>query len=325
MLCVRTVGLRQIPRRRHDALRQIRNSASQAANQSTSATPNGTRTFRQRQHGNEALPLPPFLDPIAIEARTRHTRPKTYQDEQEKTEFQRELEANPFANALATPVRQCAFTQALLPSHFLIPMVAHITPPTEESESGKRQASTIHLSPDIDLDVPRELRSPSRSYVIADREVFKTLSSRNKWPLIASERMKKWVGLKLGRDWQALKVNREWTWDKKVDEVILEKLRGNVVVKMQEAQQAGLLVHEDAVGTGDVAFGLRAGNTTGDISPGQLHGKEVYDMTALLGDEKWQDLVGVQAVKSVVLSASSTLTLQQALLRLDHYMSGTSG
>ncbi|KAI7172987.1 hypothetical protein D0869_10917 [Hortaea werneckii] len=325
MLCVRTVGLRQLPRRRHDALRQIRNSASQADNQSTSATSNGTRTFRQRQHGNDALPLPPFLDPIAIEAKTRHKRPKTYQDEQEKTEFQRELEANPFANALATPVRQCAFTQALLPSHFLIPMVAHITPPPEENESGKRQASTIHLSPDINLDVPRELRSPSRSYVIADREVFKTLSSRNKWPLIASERMKKWVGLRLGRDWQALKVNREWTWDKKIDEVILEKLRDNVGVKMREAQQAGLLVHEDAVGTGDVAFGLRAGNTTGDISPGQLRGKEVYDMTVLLGDEKWQGLVGAQSVDLVVLGASSTQALQQALLRLDHYMSSTSG
>ncbi|KAI7538687.1 hypothetical protein KC331_g10200 [Hortaea werneckii] len=325
MLCVRAAGLRQLPRRRHDALRHVRKFASQSDNQSTSASPNGIKTFRQRQHGNGALPLPPFLDPIAIEAKARHTRPKTYQDEQEKTEFQRELEANPFANALATPVRQCAFTQALLPSHFLIPMVAHITPPPEENESGKRQASTIHLSPDIDLDVPRELRSPSRSYVIADREVFKTLSSRNKWPLIASERMKKWAGLKLGRDWQALKVNKEWTWDKKVDEVILEKLRGNVVMKMQEAQQAGLLVHEDAVGTGNVAFGLRAGNTTGCISPGQLHGKEVYDMAALLGNENWQDLVGAQSVNLMVLGASSTQALQQALLRLDHYMNSTSG
>ncbi|RMZ06193.1 hypothetical protein D0862_04700 [Hortaea werneckii] len=203
-------------------------------------------------------------------------------------------------------------------------MVAHITPPSEEDESGKRQASTIHLSPDIDLDVARELRSPSRSYVIADKEVFKTLSSRNKWPLIASERMKKWVGLKLGRDWQALKVNREWTWDKKVDENILVKLRCRVVEKMQEAQQAGLLVHEDAMGTADVAVGLRAGNTTGGISPGQLHSKEVYDMTALLGDENWQDLIGVQSVNSVVLSASSTQLLQLDLLRLDHYMSNTS-
>lgn len=325
MLCVRAVGLRPLPRRRHDALRHVRNLASQADNQSTSASPNGTRTFRQRQHGNDALPLPPFLDPIAIEAKTRHTRPKIYQDEQEKTGFQRELEANPFANALATPVRQCAFTQALLPSHFLIPMVAHITPPAEENESGKRQASTIHLSPDIHLDVPRELRSPSRSYVIADQEVFKTLSSRNKWPLIASERMKKWVGLKLGRDWQALKVNKEWTWDKRVDEVILEKLRGHVVMKMQEAQQAGLLVHEDAGGTGDVAFGLRTGHTTGGTSLDRLHGKEIYDMAALLGYEKWQDLVGAQSVDLVVLGASSTQALHQALLRLDHYMSSTGG
>ncbi|KAI6867088.1 hypothetical protein KC323_g3640 [Hortaea werneckii] len=203
-------------------------------------------------------------------------------------------------------------------------MVAHITPPPEEDESGKRQASTIHLSPDIDLEVPRELRSPSRSYVIADREVFKTLSSRKKWPLIASERMKKWVGLKLGRSWQTLKVNREWTWDEKVDEVILEKLRGNVVVKMREVQQAGLLVHEDAAGTADVAFCLGAGNATGGTS-GQLHGKEVYDVAALLGDEKWQDLVGVQSVNLVVQSTSSTQALQQALLRLDHYMSSTSG
>ncbi|RMY96440.1 hypothetical protein D0864_05139 [Hortaea werneckii] len=325
MLCVRNFGLRQLPRRRDHVLRHVCKFASQADNQSTLASPNGTRTFRERQHGNDALPLPPVLDPIAVEAKTRHTRPKTYQHEQEKTGFQRELEANPFANALATPVRQCAFTQALLPSHFLIPMVAHITPPPEEDDSGKRQASTIHLSPDIGLDVPRELRSPSRSYVIADREVFKTLSSRKKWPSIASERMKKWVGLKLGRNGQTLKVNREWTWDEKVDEVILEKLRGNVVVKMREAQQAGLLVHEDTVGTADVAFCLGAGNAIGGTSSGQLHGKEVYDLAALLGDEKWQDLVGVQSVNLVVQSTSSTQALQLALLRLDHYMSSTSG
>ena len=60
----------------------------------TTFSPDGHSTLRRRQYDNKPLPLPPLLDPIALEAKERHTRPKAARDELEKTAFQRKLELN---------------------------------------------------------------------------------------------------------------------------------------------------------------------------------------------------------------------------------------
>ena len=59
----------------------------------------GTHTLRKRQHGERSLPLPPLLDPVAIEATGRHRVPKALKPEGGKTEFQRELHMNPYGTA----------------------------------------------------------------------------------------------------------------------------------------------------------------------------------------------------------------------------------
>lgn len=65
--------------------------------QPTTTSEDGATTLRMRQHGNRSLPLPPFIDPIAIEAKQRHKLPKKEAFEKEEmTDFQKELADNPF-------------------------------------------------------------------------------------------------------------------------------------------------------------------------------------------------------------------------------------
>ncbi|KAB8297366.1 hypothetical protein EYC80_002711 [Monilinia laxa] len=64
------------------------------------------------------LPLSPLMDPVFLEARNKHSAPKP-PPSKERTAFQEQLAKNPYALALATPVRQCSATQLSLPSFFL--------------------------------------------------------------------------------------------------------------------------------------------------------------------------------------------------------------
>lgn len=71
----------------------------------------GTKTLRLRQHGNQSLPLPPLMDPIAIEAKERHKKPKPGPEGQSMTDFQRELAANPHGMTTRTArVRMMSLT-----------------------------------------------------------------------------------------------------------------------------------------------------------------------------------------------------------------------
>ncbi|KAI1390535.1 uncharacterized protein F4822DRAFT_153712 [Hypoxylon trugodes] len=72
------------------------------------------------------LPLSPVMDPSFWEARQRHSRPKPKAGRPQNS-VERQLRANPFAAALATPIRMCAITQTRLPSFFLqqFKLVAH--------------------------------------------------------------------------------------------------------------------------------------------------------------------------------------------------------
>ncbi|KAK4240164.1 hypothetical protein C8A03DRAFT_31731 [Achaetomium macrosporum] len=59
------------------------------------------------------------MDPSFHEARQRFTKPKPKHSGYKLTKFQRHLARNPYAKALATPVRRCPITGANLPSFFL--------------------------------------------------------------------------------------------------------------------------------------------------------------------------------------------------------------
>ncbi|KAK3685394.1 hypothetical protein B0T22DRAFT_482371 [Podospora appendiculata] len=74
------------------------------------------------------LPLSPFMDPTYHQAKlkffkTKNPPPTVYK----KTKFQRHLARNPYALALATPLRRCPVTHYLIPRFFLqgFRLVAH--------------------------------------------------------------------------------------------------------------------------------------------------------------------------------------------------------
>lgn len=64
------------------------------------------------------LPLSPFMNSEYFEARSKHRQPKLAPSKN-PTAFQKQLSKNPYALALATPIRRCELTRTSLPSFFL--------------------------------------------------------------------------------------------------------------------------------------------------------------------------------------------------------------
>ena len=64
----------------------------------------GHRTLRKRLDGKKPLPLPPLLDPVVSEKRSRHEQKKQKPKAAEFTPFQRKLWENPFGALLIRPV-----------------------------------------------------------------------------------------------------------------------------------------------------------------------------------------------------------------------------
>ncbi|KAH6720331.1 hypothetical protein BKA61DRAFT_594674 [Leptodontidium sp. MPI-SDFR-AT-0119] len=83
------------------------------ADSSSNALHDGPKPFKRRP-----LPLSPLMDPAFLEARQRHKTPKP-PPTKTPTSFQQQLAKNPFALALATPVRRCVISGTKLPSFFL--------------------------------------------------------------------------------------------------------------------------------------------------------------------------------------------------------------
>ncbi|KAI1418978.1 hypothetical protein F5Y12DRAFT_780371 [Xylaria sp. FL1777] len=64
------------------------------------------------------LPLSPIMDPSYWDATTRHQTPKSKRSKATNS-VERQFRKNPFAQALATPIRQCTASHIRLPSFFL--------------------------------------------------------------------------------------------------------------------------------------------------------------------------------------------------------------
>jgi hypothetical protein len=107
------------------------------------------QTFRLRTDETaKQLPLPPILDPLVVEKRSRFEHTKERPKLAELTPFQKKLWENPFgmqvpvpcwqcesnisAHALASPVRQCRATQISLPTAFLTSLHARPHPTTTD-------------------------------------------------------------------------------------------------------------------------------------------------------------------------------------------------
>jgi hypothetical protein len=65
------------------------------------------------------FPTSPLMDPARLEAKTRHTTRKADPTKGAEGSLQARLAKNPYALALATPIRECRLTGALLPNYFL--------------------------------------------------------------------------------------------------------------------------------------------------------------------------------------------------------------
>lgn len=76
----------------------------------------GHRTLRKRLDGKKTLPLPPLLDPVVVESRSRHEQKKEKPKAAEFAPFQRKLWENPFGALLIHPV-DTAPTNTVQPTH----------------------------------------------------------------------------------------------------------------------------------------------------------------------------------------------------------------
>ncbi|KAL2152344.1 hypothetical protein VTH82DRAFT_5528 [Thermothelomyces myriococcoides] len=72
------------------------------------------------------------MDPAFHEAKQRFTKAKPSRTEHKLTKFQRHLRRNPYAKALATPVRRCPITTTILPNFFLQRFILVAHPETKQ-------------------------------------------------------------------------------------------------------------------------------------------------------------------------------------------------
>ncbi|CAJ2508280.1 Uu.00g094660.m01.CDS01 [Anthostomella pinea] len=109
---------------------QMRNAAAPTVTEAP--VPTGEETFKVDKKKKTIatavgeLPLSPVMDPSYWEATRRHEVPKARPGKPQNS-VERQLRANPFAKALATPVRRCSATSARLPKFFLqdFNLIAH--------------------------------------------------------------------------------------------------------------------------------------------------------------------------------------------------------
>ncbi|OTA90167.1 hypothetical protein M434DRAFT_33809 [Hypoxylon sp. CO27-5] len=132
-------------RTQHDNTNQIPFEANPSNGQLASDRDDAFKIDPQKKTVETAvgdLPLSPVMDPTFWEARTRHQTPKAKPGKPQNS-VERQLRANAFAKALATPVRMCAMTRTRLPSFFLqdFNVVAH-------PETGKPWLIPHSLIPD---------------------------------------------------------------------------------------------------------------------------------------------------------------------------------
>ncbi|KAK3690968.1 hypothetical protein LTR37_018921 [Vermiconidia calcicola] len=214
--------------------------------QPTVTSSDGTKTLRTRQHGNKTLPLPPLMDGVAIEAKSKYKKPKAAPEQREMTNFQKALAENPFANALATKVRQCNITRARLPAHFLQQFSAAFSPsPTTEGRVEPRILPRPSNKPMSDAGHTHGTTfAPSSSYVLNNRDLLEHLNAKNRWTQILTRRMKEaWdkharAGTQRGRN-----ADKAWQTDPSMPDTVLEKLKNEVEDAVKQCTRVQKDVH----------------------------------------------------------------------------------
>ncbi|KAF2169530.1 hypothetical protein M409DRAFT_19943 [Zasmidium cellare ATCC 36951] len=289
------------------------NPAYEAEAQPTVISEDGSKTLRTRKYGNKSLPLPPIMDPIAIAGKQRHKQMKerVVKREDDLSEFEQKLRLNPFAHALATDIRQCRLTQALLPSHFLVPFAADIPAPDEQ-----RKPSLVPA-----------LRSKvqGKSYIIGTREALENVSDKkSRWQVMLNEQVKACAVAAMGKQL----THKDWSWDVDTPEMVLQQLREKAVESLKGClgRQEGedLLVQlsgDGPVERNDLACIL----TSTGIAPAResttVKSVPVYNLDTLLDPEQLEHFMQTSTRKGLVRHKRTVFTVT-ALEKLRNYVRG---
>lgn len=205
---------------------------------STGDEPVPTSTSWTTNHG---LPLPPILNPALQAARNRHKTAKQKQQSSDRTPLQRALALNPYAQALATPLRYCTTTHALLPRHELQSFITVFKPrdpvsPSEERAEQPTAGPTAHdaepeqTHPHLVPEPPGTATTLSRTYCLGSYSHIAKLADSA--PTSSARTTKGWRRLvtpdALSR--YGVGARNTYIWDPAMADRILESLRREVEV-----------------------------------------------------------------------------------------------
>ncbi|KAH7395855.1 hypothetical protein BKA64DRAFT_71436 [Cadophora sp. MPI-SDFR-AT-0126] len=116
------------------------------SNVSAAESPIGfPQEFSKPAFKRRPLSLSPLMDPSFLEAREKHRAQKSLPSKN-PTKFQQQLAKNPYALALATPVRRCSISGTKLPSFFLQGFRVMSDPTTGEPWYVPANLAKKHLS-----------------------------------------------------------------------------------------------------------------------------------------------------------------------------------
>lgn len=115
-------GLRMQQRRLRKTQAELASSAELLKLLDEIEEPEGEEFISQDEETglSQWLPLSPLMDPKLLSARERHRRPKQRPNRGNPSDLEKELLMNPYAQALASPLRYCGLTCARLPREFLL-------------------------------------------------------------------------------------------------------------------------------------------------------------------------------------------------------------
>ncbi|GAB7351339.1 hypothetical protein MBLNU459_g2028t1 [Dothideomycetes sp. NU459] len=259
--------------------------------------------------------------------------PKSKQKLGDLTDFQKALSANPYARALASPVRQCAVTAAKLPSAFLLPFVTEFRPQQLSKNAAKDEKKDgVRLIPHL---LPREGTSSVGPgvYLVNSMALLSRLSKKGGWHRLASREM---------GDKYKIRDKKDWVWDSATDQQVLRVLRNQILTKLKWGFKMPNAMLVRPLGTSPsprhvaCVLILRPRTASGDSpeveaagrQPTDAYGTEDtiprFDLHELLGEEALATLVDdTQFAKSeAVTLASSYLTASThvGLLRLQAFL-----
>jgi len=183
------------------------------------------------------LPISPLMDPTFLAARQRHSKPKS-PPSKTPTLFQQQLAKNPYALALATPLRMCSMTKVALPRYFLQDFNPIAHPETgvpwylPRSLTSPRTVAGREENPQEskgeEMGVGDELKEDSgtatigpKVYTLARKELLRQMKTGSPHKRFPSERLRKYK--------ESNEVIGKAQWRQDMDDFILELMRRRVV------------------------------------------------------------------------------------------------